>query len=111
MLKCTEVSITQIRNREQHHNDVFQITWAHAPVVCYMDFSGVVLEADLVVDARQASDLDDDATSADSAEDAMSLKYGINARGIAKLYPFHIMFDKECNIVQAGKVFLYSALC
>jgi hypothetical protein len=34
----------------------------------------------------------------------MPLRHGINAKALSRLYPFHIMFDKECNIVQTGHV-------
>jgi hypothetical protein len=37
-------------------------------------------------------------------DDLMPVKYGLGAKGIARLFPFHVAFDKECNIVQAGAV-------
>jgi hypothetical protein len=34
----------------------------------------------------------------------MPVKYGLSAKGVSRLFPFHVAFDKECNIVQAGAV-------
>lgn len=32
------------------------------------------------------------------------LKHGLNGKSVGRLYPFHIIFDKDCNIMQAGPV-------
>ncbi len=42
--------------------------------------------------------------STTTATQKAPLKHGLNAKSLGRLFPFHIMFDKECNIIQAGPV-------
>ncbi len=44
--------------------------------------------------------------STTTATQKAPLKHGLNAKSLGRLFPFHIMFDKECNIIQAGPVSL-----
>lgn len=83
MLKCTDVTVEQIKSREKHQTDVFLITWA----------------------SPARSDADEDSPSTELStliDDLMPVKYGLSAKGVSRLFPFHVAFDKECNIVQAG---------
>lgn len=60
-----------------------------------------------MVPVAQRSDADEDSPSTELStliDDLMPVKYGLSAKGVSRLFPFHVAFDKECNIVQAGAV-------
>jgi len=88
MLLCSNVSIQQIKTREEHQHDVYQISWA---------------PRDQNVSDGTCTEDHSTSTNTLSINELMPMKHGLRARDVARLYPFHIMFDKQCDVVQAGR--------
>ncbi|ELR15845.1 heme NO binding domain containing protein [Acanthamoeba castellanii str. Neff] len=82
LLKLKEVTVTQIKTKEADGIDVLFVEW----------------KTDTEGDGHEAGASESTTTATQKAP----LKHGLNAKSLGRLFPFHIMFDKECNIVQAG---------
>jgi hypothetical protein len=84
LLKLKEVRVTQIKFKEADGIDVLHVEWK--------------------TDAPEAERLRSGISESSTLPLKAPLKYGLNAKLLGRLFPFHVMFDKECNVVQAGLV-------